>query len=269
MAFDLGTAPATRPPTQAEKQQIKAVLALSASDITDINTVTRSLSVAIMQTVNSDFQALYSITQTTSSDWSDTYTTVHANSANWSLSSNPDIDTIVTSNSANWSDTYTTVHANSANWGVPPLALPPLFVSDAAARKSYQTYSDENIIPVIGLKVVQNDVPDVIWEILDDVDITNDSSWQGVPRTDETGALPLGGVVFTTTNQEISGIKTFTPSIVLSAINFNNLPSGSDLYIGARAFIVDGDSSIFNSIVTGGGNIKIPVFYDGSDWRVG
>lgn len=62
MSFDLGPSPSTRPPTQAEKQQIKSVLALSASDITDASATGRAIlmssSEAIVNILKTDINNL-------------------------------------------------------------------------------------------------------------------------------------------------------------------------------------------------------------------
>lgn len=79
---------------------------------TTINTVTDALSTAIVQSIQS------TTIVAVNSAWDSTYTTVHANSANWSLSSNPNVDTLVMSNSAVWDSTYTIIQANSASWTV-------------------------------------------------------------------------------------------------------------------------------------------------------
>lgn len=39
--------------------------------------------------------------------------------------------------------------------------------------------------------------------------------------------------------------------------------------IGAKMFVSDALGNSFNSIVAGGGSNKVPVFFDGVDWRIG
>jgi hypothetical protein len=38
---------------------------------------------------------------------------------------------------------------------------------------------------------------------------------------------------------------------------------------GQRAFVQDATATTFGSVVAGGGSNKVPVYYDGSAWRVG
>ncbi len=38
---------------------------------------------------------------------------------------------------------------------------------------------------------------------------------------------------------------------------------------GKRAFVTDATSSVFNTAVASGGTANVPVFYDGTIWRVG
>ncbi len=45
------------------------------------------------------------------------------------------------------------------------------------------------------------------------------------------------------------------------------LPATADT--GARGFVTDANATTFASIVAGGGSNKVPVYFDGSDWRIG
>jgi hypothetical protein len=64
----------------------------------------------------------------------------------------------------------------------------------------------------------------------------------------------FGGVVCQT-------VKT-TPSTFAQLIN----PVGN---AGARAFITDGSTTTFGATVAGGGANKVPVYSDGTNWKVG
>lgn len=44
------------------------------------------------------------------------------------------------------------------------------------------------------------------------------------------------------------------------------LPTGA---AGMRGFVTDANASTFNSVVAGGGANKVPVFHDGTSWRIG
>ena len=45
------------------------------------------------------------------------------------------------------------------------------------------------------------------------------------------------------------------------------LPSAAD--VGSRAFVTDSSVSTFGSTVAGGGSTKVPVYFDGTNWKVG
>jgi hypothetical protein len=47
------------------------------------------------------------------------------------------------------------------------------------------------------------------------------------------------------------------------------LPSASIAGVGSRAFVTDSSVSTFGSTVAGGGSTKVPVYSDGTNWKVG
>ncbi|HEX4693120.1 hypothetical protein [Sphingomonas sp.] len=47
------------------------------------------------------------------------------------------------------------------------------------------------------------------------------------------------------------------------------LPAAATAGAGARAFVNDADATTFNSVVAGGGANFVPVFCDGTDWKIG
>lgn len=47
------------------------------------------------------------------------------------------------------------------------------------------------------------------------------------------------------------------------------LPGAANLGVGARAFVIDSSVTTFGSTVAGGGSSKVPVYSDGTDWKVG
>ena len=47
------------------------------------------------------------------------------------------------------------------------------------------------------------------------------------------------------------------------------LPGASAVSVGARAFVTDSSVTTFNTIVAGGGASGVPVFFNGTNWRVG
>jgi hypothetical protein len=47
------------------------------------------------------------------------------------------------------------------------------------------------------------------------------------------------------------------------------LPDAASLGAGARAFVIDSSVSTFGTTVAGGGTTGVPVYSDGTDWKVG
>ena len=47
------------------------------------------------------------------------------------------------------------------------------------------------------------------------------------------------------------------------------LPGAAQLGVGARAFVIDSSVTTFGSTVAGGGSGKVPVYSDGTNWKVG
>ena len=46
-----------------------------------------------------------------------------------------------------------------------------------------------------------------------------------------------------------------------------NLPT--QVTLGTRTFVTDANATTFNSVVAGGGANLVPVYHDGTDWRIG
>jgi hypothetical protein len=64
---------------------------------------------------------------------------------------------------------------------------------------------------------------------------------------------------------EIRGLTDPAPTSVEVA----SLPSAASAGEGARRFVTNANSTTFNSIVAGGGSNNVPVFSDGTNWRIG
>jgi hypothetical protein len=58
-------------------------------------------------------------------------------------------------------------------------------------------------------------------------------------------------------------IPPTTPYIVA------DLPSAAASGLGARAFVSDASAPTFGSTVAGGGAVAVPVYSDGTNWKVG
>lgn len=49
----------------------------------------------------------------------------------------------------------------------------------------------------------------------------------------------------------------------------SNLPSAATVGVGAEAFVTDASGPTFGATVTGGGAVAVPVYSDGTNWKVG
>jgi hypothetical protein len=68
---------------------------------------------------------------------------------------------------------------------------------------------------------------------------------------------------FTQIDNIVSQLKANTPVTVA------NLPSAATAGVGSRSFVTDSSVSTFGSTVAGGGSTKVPVYSDGTNWKVG
>ena len=68
---------------------------------------------------------------------------------------------------------------------------------------------------------------------------------------------------FTQIDNIVNQLKANTPVTVA------NLPSASTAGVGSRSFVTDSSVSTFGSTVAGGGSTKVPVYSDGTNWKVG
>jgi hypothetical protein len=59
------------------------------------------------------------------------------------------------------------------------------------------------------------------------------------------------------------------PQVITTAVTVAELPTASTVPVGTRMFVSDSNSTTFNAVVAGGGANKVPIFSDGSSWRIG
>lgn len=92
-------------------------------------------------------------------------------------------------------------------------------------------------------------------------------------------ALPHAAPVYSTTyidqllkvlrlyfNQLNTAVSTLqVPPVYIVA----KLPSAADAGIGGRSFVTDASGPTFGATVVGGGVVAVPVYSDGTDWKVG
>lgn len=67
-------------------------------------------------------------------------------------------------------------------------------------------------------------------------------------------------------NQAVTGNLTVAGYVLTSPVTVANLPAGA---AGAKAFVTDATVTTFASIVAGTGANGVPVFFDGTNWRIG
>jgi hypothetical protein len=91
--------------------------------------------------------------------------------------------------------------------------------------------------------------------------------------------LPYAPVVYDRTYQDtlnnilrqyFTTIDNLASQFCLSGVyTVATLPGASVLGVGARAFVLDSSVTTFGTTVAGGGSGKVPVYSDGTDWKVG
>ena len=70
-------------------------------------------------------------------------------------------------------------------------------------------------------------------------------------------------------------IRTALSNVIVSgyvrvpAVTVANLPSATVAGVGARAFVTDATSTTFHANPVGGGAQSVPVYSDGTIWRIG
>lgn len=72
-------------------------------------------------------------------------------------------------------------------------------------------------------------------------------------------------------NQLNGTLNSLVAPIVLSTAVYkvSDLPSAVTATAGARTFVSDSSVTTFNATVAGGGANTVPVFSNGTDWKVG
>ena len=83
-----------------------------------------------------------------------------------------------------------------------------------------------------------------------------------------TGGSGSGSVATTLGATGVPSTTTVNGLLKQQTYTVSSLPTGT---VGSRAFITDCTvgTALFGSIPTGGSNVKVPVYHDGTNWRVG
>ena len=70
--------------------------------------------------------------------------------------------------------------------------------------------------------------------------------------------------------QYFNTIDNFVGQLTLGSVyEFADLPDAAVAGVGSRAFVTDSSVSTFGTTVAGGGTTKVPVYSDGTNWKVG
>lgn len=92
--------------------------------------------------------------------------------------------------------------------------------------------------------------------------------YNGTLQSDFGGVInmnvPVSSITGNTTLTTKEYVDNATQEDILTVATLPALPTQGD-----RAFVTDANATTFYSIVAGGGANFVPVFYDGSDWRIG
>ena len=83
------------------------------------------------------------------------------------------------------------------------------------------------------------------------------------------GNITGGNVLFGSGIVSGTGNITGGPYLKTSSLTVATLPSASTAGAGARSFVSDATATTFASIVAGGGGNPVPVFSDGTNWKIG
>jgi hypothetical protein len=104
------------------------------------------------------------------------------------------------------------------------------------------------------------------------------SAGNNVERVSLTGFYSILNLVYDKTNSTFTGTSLnaidYFQRLNLDTINFTvytvaTLPSAVTFGAGTRAFVSDALLPTFGDIVATGGAVKVPVYSDGTNWRVG
>lgn len=68
---------------------------------------------------------------------------------------------------------------------------------------------------------------------------------------------------FNQLNKIVGQLQADAPYVVAE------LPDAAVSGVGSRAFVTDANSPTFGATVSGGGLVAVPVYSDGTDWKVG
>lgn len=89
-----------------------------------------------------------------------------------------------------------------------------------------------------------------------------DSGYRSVVQN---GVVAITGIWNVLRNSALFGQS----SVTVGVSTVSGLPSANDAGQGARRTVTDATVTTFASVVAGGGSNIVPVYSDGTDWRIG
>lgn len=113
---------------------------------------------------------------------------------------------------------------------------------------------------------------------LDSTFLGNDAGSHVSQKVDASNSMALGANTYTDkNNQVVLGDANVAETVIRGVTRHTtftaaSLPSAATMGAGARAFVTDSNASIgpgLGNIVAGGGANKVPVYSDGTNWRIG
>lgn len=81
------------------------------------------------------------------------------------------------------------------------------------------------------------------------------------------GQVVSGGAIAVSSN--IVYLIATPPMVAGGSFTVATLPAASTAGVGARSFVTDANAATFNTVAAGSGTNKVPVFSDGTAWRIG
>lgn len=112
-------------------------------------------------------------------------------------------------------------------------------------------------------------------EVLGSIFIGNRSGNNEFQKTDASNSVVIGHEAYSTRDDQVvlgneAVQETVLRGIVKSTVFLvADLPGADTAGIGSRAFVSDAEFTDFNAVLSGGGTGAVPVFSDGTVWRVG
>lgn len=101
------------------------------------------------------------------------------------------------------------------------------------------------------------------------------AGFNGAQKSDAQNSVALGAQTYTTKdNQVVIGNDAVTETLLKGIMRHTtylvaNLPLAASVDVGARAFVTNATNATFGATVVGGGATKVPVYSDGTNWKIG